>query len=219
MGHIHGVYDSDSHFKIHPVNRTVKNASEVKAMLIQYDHNSERFTFEIPRIVDGHDMSTCNVVQIHYINTDSMDKNNYASGVYEVDDLQVSPDDEEVVICSWLISSNATQYVGKLAFVVRFVCSTDGAVDYAWNTAVHSNVFVSSGIYNGGAIATEYPDILAQWESRILALEQNGGSGGGTPDVDELDALSALMDTGVIDPAADENGALYIDDAGNIYSL
>lgn len=169
LGHIHKVYDNDIHFKIDAVTRAVKNASETKAMIVQHDHNSERFTFEIPRMIDGHDMSTCNVVQIHYINTDSSNKSAYCAGVYEVEDLQISPDDENIVICSWLISGNATQFVGKLSFIVRFVCSTEGNVDYAWNTAVHSNVFVSSGIYNGDVVVEGYADVLEQWREALFA--------------------------------------------------
>lgn len=168
MAHIHKVYDNDVHFKIDAVTRAVKNASETKVMIVQHDHNSERFTFEIPRIVDGHDMSTCNVVQVHYINIDSTNKHIKYTGIYEVDDLQVSPDDDGIVICSWLISGNATQCVGKLSFIVRFVCSTDGNVDYAWNTAVHSNVFVTAGIYNGQAVVEEYADVLEQWKQELI---------------------------------------------------
>ncbi len=170
MGHIHSVYDTDAHFKIDGVTRTVKSESGTKTMVVQYDHNSERFTFEIPRMIDGHDMSTCNVVQVHYINVDSRDKERQNCGVYEVDDLQISPDGDDVVICSWLISANATQFVGNLSFVVRFVCSTDGNIDYAWNTAVHSNVYVTNGIYNGDAIIEIYPDILEQWYREIMSV-------------------------------------------------
>lgn len=163
MAHLHSVYDTDAHFQIDGVTRAVKNASTTKTMVVQHDHNSERFTFEIPRMIDGHDMSTCNVVQVHYINIDSSDKTKQNSGIYEVDDLQISPESEDVVICSWLISANATQYVGNLSFIVRFACTTNGVVDYAWNTAVHSSVFVSKGIFNGDVIAEEYADILEQW--------------------------------------------------------
>lgn len=168
MAHIHKVQDTDIHFKIDGTTRTVKNVPETKIMLVQRDHNSERFTFEIPRMVDSHDMSACNVVQIHYINIDSINKNNQSLGVYEVDDLDVSPDNEDVVTCSWLISENATRYVGKLSFAIRFVCSTDGTVDYAWNTATYSGVNVTSGIYNGEEIAAEYADILEQWRHELV---------------------------------------------------
>ena len=173
MAHKHSVYDTDNHFKIDGVTRAVKNASQTKTMVVQRDHNSERFTFEIPRLVDGHDMSTCNVVQVHYINIDSATAKTETpltySGVYEVNDLRISPNGDDVVICSWLISGNATQYVGNLSFVVRFACTAaDGTIDYAWNTAKHSNVYVTEGIYNGDVIAEEYADILAQWKQELI---------------------------------------------------
>ena len=73
MSHIHSVYDGDTHFKIDPVTRQIENTSG-KVILMQNDHNSERFTFEIPRTIDGHDMSQCNAVEVHYINIDAKDK-------------------------------------------------------------------------------------------------------------------------------------------------
>lgn len=180
MAHKHSVYDTDTHFSINPITRALKNEASGKVSVIQFDHNSERFTFEIPRKVEDHDMSLCNVIQIHYINIDSQTKAKNV-GVYEVDDMQVSPESDDVVILSWLISQNATQLVGSLNFLIRFACVTDGTVDYVWNTAIYSGISVSSGIYNGEAVVEEYADILAQWEARITALEQGGGgSGGGT---------------------------------------
>lgn len=55
--------------------------------------------------------------------------------------------------------------------------------------------------------------------NQIIELINSGGTGGGMPDVDEIDALAALMDTETVNPIADENGAIYIDKAGNIYSF
>lgn len=177
MAHIHSIYDTDKHFRIDGVKRTITNEVDVKNLIVQHDHNSERFTFELPRFIDGHDMSTCNVVQVHYINISStVGEKSY--GVYECDDLQVSPDSDDVVICSWLISQNATKYVGNLSFVLRFVCSNLGEVDYAWNTTTFSLVNVASGIYNGDVVVEEYADILAEWEARLDALEAGGGMGG-----------------------------------------
>ncbi len=166
MTHIHSVYDTDKHFVIDGITRTVKNVSETKTVVVQHDHNSERLTFELPRYIDGHDMSTCNVVQVHYNNIDAKTLEQ-SKDLHEVDDLQISPDDDEVVICSWLIHSNATKHVGKLNFVIRFVCSSDGKVDYAWNTAVCSCVTVTEGIYNTDDVAEGYSDILEQWRQII----------------------------------------------------
>ena len=50
MAHTHDVIDYDKHFVIDPVTRQIDNKSG-KIVLMQNDHNSERFTFEIPRYV------------------------------------------------------------------------------------------------------------------------------------------------------------------------
>ena len=121
MAHKHSVYDTDPHFAIDPITLDIINQSSGKTKLMQYDHNSERFTFEIPRLVDGHDMTQCDKIEIHYINVDAATKESKAD-VYTVDDKQLSPASEDVVIFSWLISKNATGYAGTLNFLVRFVC-------------------------------------------------------------------------------------------------
>jgi hypothetical protein len=180
MAHIHSVYDTDTHFVISPITRTMKNASSTKTMVVQHDHDSERFTFELPRYIEGHDMTTCNVVQVHYINIDSITKEQNP-GLYEVDDLQISPAGDDVVICSWLISGNATKFVGSLNFLVRFACSTDGSVQYAWNTAVFKGISVSEGINNADVIVEENEDILEQWREELF------GEGGEVPNVSNKD--------------------------------
>ena len=52
MAHQHGVYDTDKHFVIDSNTRKIENQSKSKITLIQNDHDSERFTFEIPRYVE-----------------------------------------------------------------------------------------------------------------------------------------------------------------------
>ena len=183
MAHLHSVYDSDTHFSIDVITRTLKNESSKKTMVIQNDHNSERFTFELPRFIEGHDMMQCNKTEVHYLNIDTQ-KGTKVEGVYEVDDLQLSPANEpteegtegtdEKVIFSWLISRNATQFVGSLNFVITFKCLDDeGMVQYAWNTAIHSRISVSSGIQNTKDIVLEYADVLEQWKNNLIAVEKS----------------------------------------------
>lgn len=165
MAHKHSVYDTDPHFSIDPATRVLTDMSQAKTLIIQNDHNSERFTFELPRYIDGHDMSLCDSVQIHYINIGSgQDRYN---GLYEVTDLQISPDSDDVVICSWLVSRNATQYAGSLNFIIRFACTAGAELDYVWHTAIYSGISVSSGISNAEAIVEEYADILSLWAEGI----------------------------------------------------
>lgn len=173
MAHEHSVYDNDKHFRIDPVTRQIENTSD-KVVLIQHDHDSERFTFEIPKTVEDHDMSLCNVVQIHYLNIEAATKTDN-EGIYEVDDLQSKNiinqqgEKEDVVVFSWLISRNATQYVGSLNFVVRFKCvANDGTVTYEWATAIHKGIAVSDSIYNSEVIASEYADVLEKWRASLF---------------------------------------------------
>lgn len=167
MAHEHSVFDNDKHFRIDPVTRQIENTTG-KVVLIQHDHDSERFTFEIPKIVENHDMSKCNVVQIHYLNIETATKTDN-EGIYEVDDLEVSQEDPNAVVCSWLISRNATQYVGSLNFVVRFKCvEDDGTVSYEWATAIHKGIAVSDSIYNSEVVVSEYADVLEKWRASLF---------------------------------------------------
>lgn len=211
MEHEHGVYDKDKHFKIDPITRQIENATG-KVVLIQHDHDSERFTFEIPKTVEGHDMSNCNAVQIHYLNIEATTKTD-TEGLYEVDDLKDSNiinqqgENEDVVVFSWLISRNATQYVGSLNFVVRFKCvEDDGTVTYEWSTAIHKGITISESIYNSEVVVAEYADVLEKWRASLFF-----NTDGVTEDV----AMGGHKITGMGSPTNDADAATkgYVDDA------
>lgn len=167
MAHLHSVYDTDAHFQIDPITRKITNMTERKK-IVQYDHNSERFTFQLPRYIDEHDMSLCDKVEIHYINV-SADKTRQEKDVYVVDDLRLSPNDQNIVILSWLISYNATQYAGTLNFLIRFVCTDGDNAGYVWNTEIFSGFIVAEGMDNGEAVIAEYSDVLEAWKNEVLA--------------------------------------------------
>lgn len=166
MKHKHGVFDGDTHFTIDPVTRTVTNETSKKVTLVQHDHNSERFTFDCPRYIEGHDMSLCTKVEVHFLNVDARTQER-RTGLYEPDDLQVS-DDEKTVSCSWLISANATSLVGSLSFIIRYLCVENNEVLYAWNTAINSNIVVASSINASEPFETEYVDIIEQWKESVM---------------------------------------------------
>ena len=166
MEHLHSIYDTDKHFKIDPITRNITSESP-KTTLMQYDHNSERFTFEIPRFIEGHDMSLSDSVRIHYINI-GQTSTDRQPGVYEVDDVQISPDSDDVVIFSWLISRNCTQFNGTLNFAIRFNCVTNEELDYSWGTGIFAGIKVSNGLDNSEVVMDSYVDILEQWKRDFL---------------------------------------------------
>lgn len=166
MAHLHSIYDTDKHFKINPITRNITSESPKKT-LMQYDHNSERFTFEIPRFIEGHDMSLSDSVRIHYINI-GQTSTDHQPGVYEVDDVQISPDSDDIVIFSWLISRNCTQFNGTLNFAIRFNCVTNEELDYSWGTGIFAGIKVSNGLDNSEVTIDSYIDILEQWKREFL---------------------------------------------------
>ena len=169
MAHEHPVVDADKRFLIDPITRIVKNAESKKTVLVQNDHNSERLSFELDRYVEGHDMLESTSVHIHYDNVGTNRLKN--SGVYEVDDIQPSPDDSTKVVFTWLVSQHATSLVGALNFSITFECEADGVVEYRWSTVLNTNdVQISEGLDNGEAVATKYADILTKWKNELYSI-------------------------------------------------
>lgn len=165
----HNVTDTDKFFSIDPKTREITFLGEHKLKLIQEDHNSERVTFAVPRHIDGHDMLTCTNVEVHYNNISASTKEE-SPDVYPVDDVRVSPDSDDVVIFSWLISGNATKHAGILAILISFKCTTGDKIDYAWHTDIYSDITIGSGMNNGEASIREYTDVLARWKAEIDRL-------------------------------------------------
>ena len=117
MSHIDKIKDADAFFEVNPITRQIINKTPTKIVLMQGDHNSERFTFSLPRYIEGHDMAESAKTKVHYINASK----GY-DGRYDVKDLRVDPDNPENVICSWLISGNVTKEAGALVFLIEFDC-------------------------------------------------------------------------------------------------
>lgn len=170
MSHNDLIIDNDGHFIIDPITRQITNTSG-KTTLMQYDHNSERITFEVEPVLEGHNMAQCNRVEIHYINI-STDKRSFHEDLYEVDDLKI---DEDKLTFSWLIRRNATQLAGVLSFAIRFICVENGEEVYSWGTSVCDVLKVSESINNSDVINTEeYTDIINQWYSMLVESGTEG---------------------------------------------
>lgn len=203
MAHKHTVRDTNAHFTIDQFTRQVKNDSTQKTTIVQYDHNSERLTFEMPLYIDGHAMTLCNLIELHFINI-SAEGNTQHPGTYEVTDIKAEGDK---AIFTWLISQEATQLVGSLNFLIVFKCVEDGKTVYRWSTEIFKNLSVSSGMDNGEAVLTEYPDILAQWKTQLFDASDTAVSNVATA---EAKALAAIEEAGeakkqsVLDSIPDE---------------
>lgn len=207
MGHNHSVRDMGAHFTIDQFTRQIKNDSAEKTTIVQYDHNSERLTFEIPLYVDGHAMTLCDLIEIHFINiaTDGKSQN---PGVYEVTDIKA---EGEKAIFTWLISQEATQLAGSLNFFIVFKCTENGVTVYRWGTEIYKNLAISAGMDNGEAVLTEYPDILAQWKAQLFDASNTAVTNVATAEANALAAIEAAGEAkkqSVLDSIPDEYEAL-----------
>lgn len=172
MGHKHSVLDADAHFTIDPITRMIKNESSKKTTIIQFDHNSERFSFSLERFVEKHDMMLCTAVEVHFTNTDSK-TGDFNADYYEVEDLQIDPVNSNKIVFSWLIDERATQYAGSLEFSIKFKCIENGVCVYRWNTANNNEISVSSGRDNSGAVVEIVASVVDQWRSQIFGDAEN----------------------------------------------
>lgn len=169
MAHTHVITDHDDHFIIDPITRKIKPETPVKNKLVRQDHKSERYTFEIPRYIEGHDVTEYDFVRIHYINISS-DSMNQSANIYEVDDMGVLEDNPKTAVFSWLINRSATTYSGLLSFAIEFKCVSDGIITYVWHTEIYSAISVSDVIVNDDIPIDDekYVDILEIWKNQLF---------------------------------------------------
>lgn len=170
MSHNHDIVDSGKHFVIDPLLRTITTETG-NLILVKGDHNSKRYTFEISRLVEGHDMSQCNRVEIHFDNISNGSKE-VNEGLYIAKDVVT---EDETVHFSWLISGNVTQFAGTISFWINFVCTNDDdEIIYAWGTDVFKKVTVIDNNRNTEEVIHRFPDVLEQWKKEVI---EDMGSG------------------------------------------
>lgn len=171
MTHEHHVADSGNRFVIDPDTRAITNASRTRCTLMQRDHKSEIYTIELPRIVEGHDMTKCNRVRVHFINIEA-ETGVENPDVAELDPPVIDPKDSSKAIVTWLIRREATQLAGILSFAVQYECvETDGTADYEFHSDYYSDIDVKAFRDNGETAVIQYSNVLEDWYQKIFGLE------------------------------------------------
>lgn len=162
---LHNIIDSDARFVFDPITNKLSTISNKKT-LAQGSHERERFTFELPRYIEGHDMSLCNQVEVHYCNTEAKTPKRKSEDVYEANDLTIEGDK---VIFSWLIRNTATRYAGGLSFSFHLKrVDDDGNLLYECPSNAYDKISISA-VQNSSAQAVEpIPDLLASWKANAL---------------------------------------------------
>lgn len=180
MAHTHPVVDADPRYIIDPVTRAIKlPEGTAEKVIMRGDHKSERLGFSIPKTIDGHDMSLCNRVEVHFTNYSGSGAT--AGGVCLAEDLAVSGDN---VTCSWLIPGDCTGIDGNLDFSLSFICTDGMEISYAWGTDEYTGLKVKPKRNHSKTIEQNPPDILEAVKQDIAAqvVEELQNSMGGLPD-------------------------------------
>lgn len=159
--------NEDAHFIINTTTREISmsNASNKKLTIMQYDKKSERYSFDIDKIIDGHDLTKCNRVQIHFTNIGSNRLHN--DGTYPVDDVQVNLSDENKLTFTWLVGEEATQYNGMLSFLVTFECVDGDEILYRWSSSIYKSIQIAVGMDNNNTVFEVYSDELLKWQNKM----------------------------------------------------
>lgn len=156
--------DVTTRLVINPFTRiiTPKNRNTKSVYVAKGDHNSVIVAFELPRYVDGYDMSDKDVIHIHYAN---MGENGETSkGVSDAVNVVVEKDDitgEDIVVFGWLIPNTATRYTGVVSIGITFESyeNIDGKVQevYSWSTAPYGKIIVRDSMdFDAEAVEREY---------------------------------------------------------------
>ena len=110
------------------------------------DKNVNRINFQMVRYYNGFDMSKF-LTRINYVNANG--NPNY----YNVDDLVV---EDEYILFTWLIDSDAVAYAGSLLFAVRmFRADANGVIANDFNTRNDSSLLVLDGLRVDSAVPEE----------------------------------------------------------------
>lgn len=198
------VTDSDTVFIIDLITRKIEATSD-KLQLMQYDHDSEMYTFQVPRFIEGYDVSLCNKIEILYSNIDRKTKESF-DDIYQITDVSV---DEELVTFEWLVSGFATRFAGSLNFLIRFAfAEEDSTYSYLWHTDIFKGITILEGMNNSEAIVKQNPDIIDALQKDVVDLQVTDGN-----------ILEFLVESSIIHPAYSEDGSMYVDEENKIYVL
>ena len=213
MAHEHSVIDRDTAFVVDAETMKISCVSEVKS-LRRGDHGAERYSFSMPRYIEGHDMALCNTVEVHYdnINYDPKTRETTTNSSFDsVDDFGVSETDENTVVWSWLVKGDATQLSGTLVFCIRFACLKEEMIEYQKFTEPFESIPVGDSIYNAEAITKEYPDVVQAAINSALEQAKESGEFDGEPGKDGNDGQDGYTPQKGIDYCTEEDKNEIVD--------
>ena len=175
--------DVSARLVIDPITKTIapKYRKSKGVYVAKGDHNSVRLAFEMPRYVDGFDMSADeNIIHIHYANMDKKAEN-ISRGVSDAVERKVEKDenDEDILTFKWLIPNTATKYAGLVSIGITFEQyeNDNGKVveKCSWSTAPYGNTKIwDSHDFSSVVVEREYDYLVATCNAIVSkAINEN----------------------------------------------
>lgn len=153
--------------------RTITIPPGITNIGVESDDGVHRLHFRMPRQYGEFDLSEFDI-RINYLNA------NNEGDKYAVLDKSA---EEDYIDFSWLVGRHALAYRGNVTFIVCLRKSDGDTVEKEFNTTVAA-LPVLEGLETTEQVTQEYPDALEEILRRLDDLEENGGSGAGTPGED-----------------------------------
>lgn len=163
--------------------RTITIPEKKKSLGVVGDANVNRLRFKAPRYYGDSDLSEFEF-RVNYVNANGDEDS------YPVADLQISDDDSDELVFSWLVGRVACAAVGDVAISV-YAYSIDGVyVDREYYTLEHTMTVLPTISTVAAALFDEYPDAIQALIDRIVQLRAEVTFGEGM-DVDRFMSLTS----------------------------
>ena len=183
--------------------RKIRIPSGIRFLGVESDKAVVQLYFRMPRMYGEIDLSKFSI-RINYLNANNI------GDVYLVDDATISDDS---ITFSWLIGRNVVAYKGLVRLIVCLkLFDEEGTLTKEFNTTV-SCLPVLKGLETSEFVAEQNPEVIESILQRLDSLSEEIAN-----IADEVDALAALSECGIITPAY-QDGTFYTDADGAIYTL
>ena len=189
MSDIKLVPDENLCLVIHPASKTIapKYKRQKAIHVAKGDHDSVLIAFEMPRYVNGYDMSAEeNSIQIHYVNISCEDTTKHSAGFDKAEDITVKDD---IVSFCWRVSANATKYAGTLSIGITFERYEEIEEEvreiYSWSTAPYGKIIVCDSMDSTEeAIESAYSYLIETCDGIVTTMLQEAIDSGKLDGID-----------------------------------
>lgn len=142
--------------------RKISIPTSIRHLGVESDDGVLRLYFSMPKMCGDTDLSDFSI-RINYLNAKG------EGDVYIVDD---AANGAGVILFSWLVGRNATEYKGTVHFIVCLKkLNEDGTVDKEFNTTVAS-LPVLEGLETNKLIVEQNPDLPDLIESLLIKVQK-----------------------------------------------